>query len=69
MSELSMKIAATFDLLPEADQALALEILTAMIRHWDPDFTKLTAAEEETLEAALQDEESITLDALLAELN
>lgn len=69
MSELSMKIASAFDSLPKPEQMLALEILTAMIRHWDPDFTKLTAEEESRLDDALKDDATVTLDELLADLN
>ena len=41
--------------LPESDQNFALEFLKKLVLAWDPDFTKVTPAEQKTLEEAEQD--------------
>ena len=46
------KIAAMFDMLPKQEQDLAAELFKRIVLAWDPDFTKLTAYEEEQLKEA-----------------
>ena len=52
MSELAQKTTDMLDMLPVEEQHLAYEMLKRIILAWDPDFTKLTPAEREALEAA-----------------
>lgn len=68
MSETAMKIAETFDMLPEDQQKLAYEILKTMVRNWDPDFTKLTEQEVAALKEAEDDPETFTMDEVLKDL-
>lgn len=68
MSETAMKIAETFDMLPEDQQKLAYEILKTMVRNWDPDFTKLTEQEAAALKEAEDDPETFTMDEVLKDL-
>ena len=51
----SKEISTLVDLLPEAEQALAYEIVKRMVLAWDSDFTKLTPTERKRLEEAEQD--------------
>lgn len=41
--------------LPESDQNFALEFLKKLVLAWDPDFTKVTPAEQRVLAEAEQD--------------
>ena len=68
MSETAMKIAETFDMLPEDQQKLAYEILKTLVRNWDPDFTKLTEQEAAALKEAEDDPETFTMDEVLKDL-
>lgn len=68
MSELAMKIAQTFDMLPESQQSLAYDVLKAMVLHWDPDFTKLTPSEAARLAEAEADPETVSLEDVMREL-
>ena len=52
MSELAKKTASMLDMLPVAEQRLAYELMKRLVLAWDPDFTKLTAAEAEAVEKA-----------------
>ena len=49
---ISQQIAQMVDILPDADQALALELVKKLVLAWDPDFTKLTPAEARAVEEA-----------------
>lgn len=52
MAPISQQIAGMVDMLPEQDQTLAFELVKKLVLAWDPDFTKLTPAEEEELNKA-----------------
>lgn len=52
MSELARKATSMLDMLPASEQELAYEMLKRIVRAWDPDFTKLTPAEEQSLREA-----------------
>lgn len=52
MSEKTLQIVEMIDMLPENEQALALEMLKRIILAWDPDFTKVTPKERKELEEA-----------------
>ena len=52
MSELAQNAAKMLDMLPAAEQALAYEMLKRIVLAWDPDYTKLTEEEANTLAAA-----------------
>ena len=52
MSELAQKTAVMLDMLPQAEQQLAFEMLKRIVLAWDADFTKVTPAEAASLEAA-----------------
>ena len=45
------------EILPENDQNFALEFIKKLVLAWDPDFTKLTPAEQRELEEAKRDME------------
>lgn len=45
MSEIAMTAARMMNLLPEEDQAFALEFIRKLVLAWDPDFTKVTSEE------------------------
>ena len=47
------------DMLPEAEQNLALELIKRIVLAWDPDYTKLTPKEKNELEQA---EKSVYID-------
>ena len=59
MSNVVMKSAELMEMLPEADQNLAYELIKKLVLAWDPDFTKVTASEAAKMKAA---EESGFLD-------
>ena len=50
------------EILPESEQNFALEFIKKLVIAWDPDFTKLTPAERESLEEAIADEETVLHD-------
>lgn len=52
MAPLAQQIANMVDMLPETDQIFTLEFVKKLVRAWDPDFTKLTPAEQAGLEQA-----------------
>jgi hypothetical protein len=55
------------EILPESEQNFALEFIKKLVLAWDPDFTKLTAAERKELEEAeksIEDEGTIPHDAI-----
>lgn len=49
---ISQQIAEMVDMLPDTDQALALELVKKLVLAWDPDFVKITPAEKAELEQA-----------------
>ena len=52
MSAKTMEIINMLEMLPENEQDLACELLKRLILAWDPDYTKLTAYEKQSLEEA-----------------
>ena len=52
MSPIAEQIAELVDMLPESDQQLAFALVRKMVLTWDPDFTKLTPREKDTLTRA-----------------
>ncbi|WP_367568267.1 hypothetical protein [Lacrimispora sp.] len=68
MSEQITKTLELLEMLPEADQLFAYEFVKKLVLAWDPDYTKLTAAEKTALENALNDNSSITHEELMKEL-
>lgn len=55
MSENVKKTIDMLELLPESEQDFAYEFIKRLVKAWDPDFTKLTAEEEEELKTAMND--------------
>ncbi len=47
-------MAEMIEMLPAQEQALAFEMLKRIVLAWDPDFTKVTAAEAKSIEEAEQ---------------
>lgn len=52
MSPITSDAVALMDMLPEHDQKFAFEFIKKLVLAWDPDHTKLTPAERESLERA-----------------
>lgn len=52
MSTQVKQITEMLDMLPEAEQNLALELVKRIVLAWDPDYTKLTSKEAAELEEA-----------------
>lgn len=52
MAPIAQKIADMVDMLPENDQTLAFEVIKKMVLAWDPDFTKMTPAEQAQIDEA-----------------
>ena len=52
---ISQRIAQMVDILPEADQTLALELVKKLVIAWDPDFTKVTPTERAAMEQAVNE--------------
>lgn len=52
MAPIAQKIADMVDMLPEHDQTLAFEVIKKMVLAWDPDFTKMTPAEQAQIDEA-----------------
>ena len=52
---ISQRIAQMVDILPEADQTLALELVRKLVIAWDPDFTKVTPTERAAMEQAVNE--------------
>jgi hypothetical protein len=64
MSTVTKEVIDLMEILPESDQNFALEFIKKLVLAWDPDFTKLTPSEKESLEEALSDPETISHDAI-----
>lgn len=64
MSTTTKQAIDLMEILPESEQNFALEFIKKLVLAWDPDFTKLTPAERESLEEALADSETIPHDAI-----
>ena len=52
---ISQRIAQMVDILPEADQTLAFELVKRLVIAWDPDFTKVTPTERAAMEQAVNE--------------
>lgn len=52
MSEKAMEAARMMDMLPEADQNFACELIKKLVLAWDPDFTKATPQEAKEMAEA-----------------
>lgn len=50
MAPIAQQIANMVDMLPESDQALALELVKKLVLAWDPDYTKVTPLEKAQLD-------------------
>ncbi|MBQ9504800.1 MAG: hypothetical protein IJU93_07315 [Lachnospiraceae bacterium] len=59
MSAMAQEAIELINILPESDQSLALQMIRKLVLAWDPDFTKLTAAEQKNLDEARADDEEI----------
>ena len=55
MAPIAKQIADMVEILPERDQNLAFELVKKLVLAWDPDYTKLTPAEELELNQAAQE--------------
>lgn len=64
MSGAVREAAGLMEILPENDQIFALEFIKKLVLAWDPDYTKLTPAEEKSLQDALADPETVPHDAI-----
>ena len=60
MSAATKQATELLEILPESEQAFALEFIKKLVLAWDPDFTKLTPTERAALEDALSDPETIS---------
>jgi len=58
MAPIAQQIAGMVELLPESDQNLAFELVKKLVLAWDPDYTKVTPAEKEAIEAAMREYEA-----------
>jgi hypothetical protein len=67
MSTATKEAVDLLEILPESEQNFALEFIKKLVLAWDPDFTKLTAAERKELEEAeksIVEEGTISHDAI-----
>ena len=55
MSPAAQRITEMIDMLPEQEQILAYELIKRLVLAWDPDYTKVTPAEAETLKSSDHD--------------
>lgn len=65
MGNAARQIAGMVDMLPESDQKLAYELIKKLVLAWDPDFTKVTPQEAQTLAEAeehFKNGEYVTMD-------
>jgi len=58
MAPISQQIAQMVDMLPETDQALALELVKKLVLAWDPDYTRATPTEDAAMEQAIREMEA-----------
>lgn len=58
MAPIAQQIAQMVDMLPETDQALALELVKKLVLAWDPDYTKATPTENAAMEQAVREMEA-----------
>ena len=55
MAPIAQRIAQMVDILPDADQELALAMVEKLVLAWDPDFTKVTPSEKAAIEQAIRE--------------
>lgn len=55
MSENAMQLINLFEILPENDQLMLLELTKKMLLAYDPEYTKLLPDEKKAVESALAD--------------
>ncbi len=55
MNATTKKVISLMEILPESEQNFALEFIKKLVLAWDPDYTKLTPSEKETLAEAEKD--------------
>ena len=55
MAPVAQQIAQMVDMLPAADQALALELVRKLVLAWDPDYTRATPGEDAAMEQAVRE--------------
>ncbi len=60
MSTATKQAITLMEMLPESDQNFALEFMRKLVLAWDPDYTKLTAAERSALEEAMAERETVS---------
>ena len=58
MAPIAQQVANMVDMLPEQDQALALELVKKLVLAWDPDYTKMTPAEKLQVDKAAAEMEA-----------
>lgn len=58
MAPISQQIAQMVDMLPEADQTLALELVRKLVLAWDPDYTRATPFEDAAMAQAVKELEA-----------
>ncbi len=49
MTSITKQIVEMLDMLPESEKQLACEVLKRLVLAWDPDFSKITPAEQKRL--------------------
>ena len=52
MSNMAIDAARLMDILPEEDKKFAYEFIKKLVKAWDPDFTKVTPEEAQSIQAA-----------------
>jgi len=55
MAPIAQRIARMVDILPDADQELALAMVEKLVLAWDPDFTRVTPGEKAAIEQAVRE--------------
>ncbi len=58
MAPVAQQIAQMVDMLPAADQALALELVRKLVLAWDPDYTRATPSEDAAMQQAVRELEA-----------
>lgn len=58
MAPVAQQIAQMVDMLPAADQALALELVRKLVLAWDPDYTRATPSEDAAMDQAVRELEA-----------
>lgn len=58
MAPIAQQIARMVEMLPEADQSLALELVKKLVLAWDPDYTRATPAEDAAMTQAIREMEA-----------